>query len=328
MKLKDKRIGIIIMIFFMLLYTACSKIEKNNKVPQGLKLKALENLHIALEKSSKWEKVHTAEALINLGFSEEAYRIFKEEERQKREEYFYRIGIWRVLAQAALKQEEKKQWTDSILNVFKNTKNPDIIHSAETLAKLSYSPSYFDEKLTDSILNDKHNALWACTLWASAYTPDKEDVKKQLVTVIQNKNELKDVRKLAAYALRFLKDVRVQDRELLIDVLNKEPDSSNVYPYLLSAILVNTPKDSLLSKQTLSYKNKLETISNSNGNFGQYEVLSALAEIGNIKDIKLLSTLLKSIDTVELTNKTDIKVAISYAILKIDQRQKMYAEIP
>ena len=312
-----------ISIILLLLTIGCNKINKQDTISQELKSEALEKLHFSLINSLEWGKVHAAEALINLNYKEDAYRIFIEEERKKRKQEFYRIGIWRVLAQASIKQEEKQQWIDSILNVYKNPNNPDVTHAAETLGKLSFSPLNFSPKLIDSILNDKHNSLWICTLWATAYSSEKEKVKNKLVNIIQQKEEPVDVRRIAAYALRFLKNSGTKNREKMINTLNKEPDSSKVYPYLLSAILVNTPKDSLMTNRSLFFKTKLEDIAKTNGHIGQYEALSALAEIGNATNIKLLSSLLKETDTSNIKNKTDISVGTSYAILRIEARLKL-----
>ena len=312
-----------ISIILLLLTIGCNKINKPDIISQELKSEALEKLHFNLINSLEWEKVHAAEALINLNYKEDAYRIFIEEERKKRKEEFYRIGIWRVLAQASTDQEEKQQWIDSISNVFKNPNNPDVTHAAETLGKLSFSPSNFSPKLTDSILNDKHNSLWICTLWATAYSPEKEKVKNKLVSIIQQQEEPANVKSIAAYALRFLKNSGTKNREKLISTLNKEPDSSKVYPYLLSAVLVNTPKDSLMTKRSLFFKAKLKNIAKSNGHIGQYEALSALAEIGNPTNIELLSSLLKETDTSNIKNKADIIIATSYAILRINKRLEL-----
>lgn len=313
----------LISILLLLLLFACNKTKEINTIGQNLKLEALAKLRSNLNNSKEWERVHAAEALINLNFKEEAYRIFIEEEKKNKKEYFHRIGIWRVLAQASVNDKEKKQWIDSISAIFKNPNNPDVTHAAESLSKLSFSTSNFSPKLTDSILNDEHNSLWSCTLWSTAYSPKKKQIKNQLVNILQQKEESVKSKTLAAYALRFLKNSGIQNREKMIKVLNKEPDTSATYPYLLSAILVNTPKDSLMTLRSLFYKKKLENIAKSNGHSGQYEALSALAEMGNATNIKLLVDILKGIDTTIIKNKIDISIATSYALLQIDRRLKL-----
>ena len=68
----------------------------------------------------------------------------------------YRIGIWRVLARAAIRKEERGEWTAKIRDVFFNLEALDRLNAAETLGKLGYTTRNQGDELFDheSRLND------------------------------------------------------------------------------------------------------------------------------------------------------------------------------
>jgi SSS family solute:Na+ symporter len=269
------------------------------------------------------EKVHAAEFLLDLGYTNTIYDTFLEEEKHKGNKYYYRIGIWRVLAKASLKPRVKQQWLDSISKVFKDPATPDQIHATESLAKLGVSPYNVASNVTDSILNGTHNIMWVYTLWGTAYTADMNMnvVKNKLAGIIGQKEESTKVRRLAAYALRNLKDIGTFNWGLLINAACHEPDTSSAYPYILSSVLVNTPKDSLLSTRVQYCRRELEKIAATSCNKGRYEALSTLGELGVKSDLPLLSSLITDLE-IKLSGKVDIGLAASNAILRIDRRQK------
>ncbi len=317
-----KSVFYLFIIISFLLLSGCNS-SKKRFVSDTLREETVNNLQSVLYGNSRWEKVHAAEFLLNLGYANNVYDIFIEEEKQKGDEYYYRIGIWRVLAQASLNPEEKQQWLDSIAKVFKNPKSPDQIHATESLAKLGVSPYTISAETTDSILNGTHNILWIYTLWGSAYTSVMEmsDVKTKLANVVAQKNEPTKVRRLAAYALRNLKEIGTLNWDLLINAACNEPDSSLAYSYILSSALVNIPKDSILSKRVQNCRVELEKIAGTPGIPGRYEALSALGEIGDNEHLPLLSSLIEN-HGIKLGNNIDFSVAASNAILRIDRRQK------
>ena len=160
----------------------------------------------------------------------------------------YRIGLWRVLNQAAISSEEKNQWLDSISKVYEDYTSLDRIHAAETLAKLKVSPNSISAKVTDSVLKSDHNPMWAYTYWGTAYTSEKEmyEVKNKLINIILNAEESTLVKKIAIYALYKMKNLGVQNWDLLSSRAVNEPMDSPLYTSLLTCTLANTPKDSLL----------------------------------------------------------------------------------
>lgn len=318
---KTARYLLVISIIFFL--SGCNTSEKRI-VSEQLRETVVEKLQSTLYSELRWEKVHAAEFLLSLGYTNNTYEIFLEEEKQKGDEYYYRIGIWRVLAQVSLKPEEKQRWLDSIATVFIEPGVSDQLHAAESLAKLGVSPYTVSIETTDSILKGTHNPMWVYTMWGTAYTPDMDInlVKNRLAGIIGQKEESHEVRRVAAYALRYMKDAGTQNWDLLINAACHEPDSSSAYAYILSSALVNTPEDSLLSTRALYCREELGEIVATPGNAGRYEALSALGELGVEKDLPILLALIKDQNNSKLSSEADVVVAASNAILRIDRRQK------
>lgn len=319
----NKLVGYLFIIILLPLFSGCYT-SKERIVSEELRETALERLKTILYSELEWEKVHAAEFLLKLGYTEDIKKVFLEEEIQKGKEYYYRTGIWRVLAQASQSQEEKQQWVDSIASVFNNPNAPDYIHAVESMAKLRVSPYSVSAETTDSILNGEHSALWLYTLWGTAYTQEIniDQVKNQLAIIVRKKEEPDEIRRLAAYALQNMKDAGINNWGLLMDAACHEPDSSSAYIYILSSALVNTPNDSLsLSKVNQCRTKIVESISNPEG-IGHYEALLAIGELGNEHDLQLLLSLINDSNDYRFNKNQDIAVAASNAILSIDRRQK------
>jgi len=311
-----------IIILVSVLYSCNS--NKGRFVSETLRDEAVEKLQETLNSDLKWEKVHAAEFLLNLGYTNGVYETFLKEGKDRGGEYYYRIGIWRVLAQASSSPEEKQQWLDSIVTAFKNPIAPDRLHAVEALAKLGQSPYSVSLETTDSILGGVHNPMWVYTLWGTSYTTKKEEeqVKQKLIRVIGSSNESADVRRLSAYALRHMKGLSKEDWNTLSNIALNESDTSRVYAYVLSSVLVNTPSDSLLSARVLGCRRRLERIASTPGTSGRYEALSALGEVGSKENLPLLTAIIGRNSTLQEEKNEDFAVAASNAILRIDRRQK------
>ena len=310
-------------ILLALFFTCCTA-NKDRIVSGELREATLGQLQSILHNGQRWKKAHAAECLLKLGYTKGIYDIFLEEEIQNRDEFYYRIGIWRVLAQASVNPKEKQQWIDSIASVFKNPSALDQTHAAESLAKLGISAFTVSTDITDSILNSAHNPLWLYTLWGTAYSsPDSmEQIKTQLVDIVCYGKEADNIRKLAAYALRNMKSLNLEEWNRMIDATCQEPDTSLAYVYILSSALVNTPVDSLLSPRVAQCKAALINALKNIGKPHNYEVLYALAEKGGAKELPLLLSLVEGEATSGYDNNEDIIIAASSAILRIDRRQK------
>ena len=313
----------LLLILFALTVTGCSS-NKHRIVSEELREEALNQLQSNLNNGQKWEKVHAAECLLNLGYSQDINDVFYEEEILNGDENFYRIGIWRVLAQVVPKPEEKRQWVDSISAVFKSPELPDHLHAAESLAKLGVSPYNINPVITDSILISTHNSLWLYTLWGKAYSGEEEmsQVKIKLLDIVCSKKETGKVRRLAAYALRNMKNISVEEWGVLAEAACSEPDTSRAYIPVLSSTFVNTPVDSLLSPKAIRCRKALLKELTHTGNSDAYEALFAVAEKGDSEELPHLLSVLRKGTSSEYEKSRDVVTAAANAILRIDRRQK------
>jgi len=297
----------------------CCTIIKEGVVSEKQKKEALTKLQETLGSDLEWEKVHAAEFLLNLGYSGDVYKTFLKEEKQKGNEYYYRIGIWRVLVQSSLKSVEKQRWINAIASVYISPNASDRLHAVEALAKLRISPYTVSHSATDSILNGVHNPMWVFTLWGTAFTSEseKKQVRQKFIRIIGSSGESVDVRKLAAYALRHIKGVEREDQSMLLNTAINEPDTSAAYAFIISSALVNISKDSLSTVKVQFCWKKLKEIASTPGKAGRYEALSVFGELGGEEDLPLLTALIEKSNRLNVMENTDIAIASSNAILCI-----------
>ena len=109
-------------------------------VDEPLRAQAVQVLRTSLDQESRWGKVHAAEALLATGNGDGVARAFERELTSHGEEKEYRIGIWRVLAQAAASEPQRGPWVRKIVAAFLDTAGPNRLHAAEALGKLGYGP--------------------------------------------------------------------------------------------------------------------------------------------------------------------------------------------
>jgi len=304
------------LIFFIIVqFSNCTKAKKP-VITDSLREDAIQVLVNSLENASEWEKVHAAEYLLNLGYTDNIRKIFLNEEGKLGSEFYYRIGIWRVLYQVTSKANEKDQWLDSIARVFKITTSPDRIHAAETLAKLKKSPTSFSVSSTDSILNSNHNSLWIFTYWGTAYSSEEDmlRVKNKLIDIILYNNESDDIRNFAMYALFKMKNLDKENWNLLFDKLLVESNNQ----YLISCILRNTPMNLIMEERVILQKKKVEKKIVNNKNENHSMIIDTYQQIGNEDDILFLTKIMESKNEYHIEN----KLAAANAILSIEKKLK------
>lgn len=311
-----KMIRGVVLVLICAQFFNCQRHKKTNVSKSVVKI-AKDKLQYALENSTEWEKVHAAEYILNLGYSNNVHDIFIEEERQKRDEPYYRIGVWRVLNQAAITSEEKNQWLDSISKVYEEYTSIDRIHAAETLAKLRVSPNSIAVAVTDSILKTTHDALWGYTYWGTAYTSERDmfQVKNNFINIILNSEEPTLIKRIALYAFYKMKNMSVQNWDLLMSRTLKEPENSPIYTSLLTCALANTPKDSLLASRVLKCREKLNKQIYSSDSNEVSAALGVFEDIATEEDVPFLKSFMEkgvAEDNIEIT------MSAANAILSID----------
>jgi len=104
---------------------------------KAMKSTSINDLQHILHTEERWVKVHAAEFLLWNGvLREEVYQVYLAENARYSSEPQYRIGIWRVLAQASNTESERQQWIAKIQAAYADENGPDRLHAIETLAKL------------------------------------------------------------------------------------------------------------------------------------------------------------------------------------------------
>lgn len=281
-------------MFMTLFLTLCCATFPENMVTPGMHDRCLAVLHEALAGGKEFVKVHAAESLLWTGHPDQVRETFLNEPQDVPK---YRIGVWRVLAQATRNPEERREYENKILAVLLDPNAPDRLHAAETLGKLGVA-SRDPEVLR--LAKEETGPFQAMVRWVMANSGNEED-EAALVELLASPDAY--TRGCTAYALRFFKSIRPETRERLRAAGEKEPLDSAWRTHLLSARYLHASSEErpALRESLLQY---LET-----GDTGQKrEACAALGRVPNTADIPTLSNLLDDIDL-------DVRAGAAEAIL-------------
>lgn len=318
-----KILRIISLIIFIVTMPACTKFVKNKAVIQQ-EAESLRILHTNLQKQSEWIKVHTAEFLLWLGYPEGVKEVFLEEERRFEHKTPYRIGIWRVLAQAETRSEKKEKWINKIVQAFIDEFGEDRIHAAETLAKLRISPLVNYPDITKKTLNSPIKNLSLYTRWSTCYTsPDSLlNVQNFFLNLATSKNEDFITRSIASYVIRQLNMLDTEQWNNLALSALSEFTESNIKINLLNTAFVTANDDLLnselydqVSVEFLNYRESRDYNTRIN-------LADGLAEKGQLKDIDILRSFLEDEKDINDPVYEDVRSFVSYAVLRILDRER------
>jgi len=304
-----------------ILTLSCTDRQKTEDI-SSLKELALNELTDVLKTQSRWVKVHAAEFLLWAGYPTGVKEIYQEEERKYENEPQYRIGIWRVLAQAAITADEKNVYIEKIREAFMDTSGSDRIHAAETMAKLRYAPPIQDSLVTKATLLSPVKPLAWYTQWSVAYTSDDAFIsaRSRLLTLIQEDDGTG--RLIGAFALSNLGGLSDDQWDILYKQSIDEPDTSIAKIYLLSASFTTSPDLESKRNKVDNLYQMLRSFSTSSKKSDRMVMAMAFAEKGSIEDLPLLESLLRNEHPLENeAEAADVRAAAAYAILKIIQRQ-------
>ena len=275
-------------------------------VTDELRERAVKTLRDAMVNEPRWVKVHAAEHLLSLGYPQDVAVIFMQELELFGSEPEYRIGIWRVLARAAISPEEKESWIANIKEAFLDENGSDRLHASETLAKLDVvidaenRPAYFDAAEKG---DGPFEAFTRCLLIHSGES-DQESVLADLLGAPDERT-----RQCAAYALRHVDTVSPDTLERLAATWESESGDSLAKVYLLGSLYQHTSDGIEAAELKVKLLRYAQT-----GNKGQkYEAIAVLGEKGDESD---LPTLIALLDDPE----ADVRVGAAHAILRIERR--------
>jgi len=281
--------------------------EEQSKVAPELRERALSVLREALDKEHEWVKVHAAEALLFNNYPDDVRRVFQNE-LQKGPPPKYRIGVWRVLAQAAGNDRKaRKKYLDRIVAAFEDPAGPDRVHAVETLGKLGYKK--VSPELT-AVANEGDGSFQAYARWVLANSGKPED-EACLAELLDSGDS--DVRGCVAYALRYFDRLRDETLDKLIQAVSQEPTDSSGRVYLLGALYVHAQAEHYKSYREKAKVELLKYAETGNKD-EKNELCSALAEAGGFDDVEILAGLLNDPEP-------DVRVHAANALLRIERRQ-------
>ena len=289
-----------------------------------LRQQCINELRETLHTQSKWLKVHAAEYLLWSGNAEGVQKVFQEEQQRFGTEAPYRIGIWRVLAQATDNTDEKKIWAGKILKAFLDTNGTDRVHAAETLAKLGMSPLKEAPEVTSHALNSTDTSLSLYTRWSVSFS--SEDSLKAagaaFFNLLVSEGVDSSIKKLAAYVVRHFGGLTKDNWCLLTKKALLESTGSQAGISMLSTAFVTAPVNSVQSSSFQKIRKGLLKYYDSPDKADRIEMAAALSEKGSKDDLPVLISLLNNEKPVgNGIDQVDVQASSAYAILKIGKHK-------
>lgn len=318
------RKSFIILFYILLFMAACD--NNTNKAPaisSELKEESIEVLRTVMQTQSEWVKVHAAEFLIWSGHPGDVREIYIEEEKQFGNKSPYRIGIWRVLAQETEEPDDKKEWTNKIMNAFLDTSGADRIHAAETLAKLHVSTLKEHPDATALALKSPVKSLSLYTRWSVAFTSADSllSVRDSFLSMAISGEEEVSSRRLAAYVVRNSGELPDVQWKLFAKAALSEPEGSGLKSVLLTAVVITAPGiviSSDLYQQVFEAFLHYKDIPDKGA---RMDIAAGLAEKGTVDDLQGLIALLRNENPLDIeTDNADVRASAAYAILKMEKR--------
>ena len=261
--------------------------------------RSLAVLREALAEGKEWVKVHAAESLLWTAHPENVRDLFLKEQETAGPRY--RIGVWRVLAQAAPDEKERQTYVGKIVAVFVDTNAPDRLHAAETLGKLGYAGR---ESEVVRWAEKEYGSNQAMARWILANSGNAKD-EAYLAELLQSDNA--DARGCAAYALRFFKKVRPETYAKLQAAGQKEPLDSNQRANILSPWYLHAPE-----AERPAIRAPLLKYAENGTKDDKREMCAALGRAPNPDDVPVLTRLLDDPDL-------DARAGAAEALLRIER---------
>jgi hypothetical protein len=270
-----------------------------------LKERCIEILRTGMWDGAKWIKVHAGEDLARLDYLEGVYDYYKHELALHGNEPEYRVGLWRVLAQAATHDADRELWLGKIRAACVDAQGPDRGRATEALGRLAYKPNAREEEALLTMSQGGEPELAVLAKWVLANSGRTSDVEG-LAAMLGHSNS--DIRANAAYALRFSPRLNPNIFEQLTTALAKEPGTSGARVYLVTAAFVHAP-----TREKARYRTMVVDYLGSELARDRYEACAGMGKAGTVRDIPVLEKLLADPEL-------DVRVSAADAILRIGRR--------
>jgi solute:Na+ symporter, SSS family len=269
----------------------------------SLEDRALETIRQTMRDESRWTKVHAAEYLLWLDYPQDVKEVFVEEFKKSGDEPEYRIGIWRVMAQATFNKEQAK-WGQKIREVYLDTKATDRGHAAETLSKLRYklNPTDPRDELFRETSDDPDSSIRIGTNWTLANSGEEGAIEKLAAEL---DSEEPKARFYACYALRHLPKLPPAVREKLL-VLSKTEQEPDARMHAICAAAVHYPDNEELYQAVLN-------LAKSGNEQHRYQATQTLGSIATDADLPFLDGMLDD-------PSADVRATAGFATLRVVRR--------
>jgi len=267
--------------------------------------RALQVLHEVLDREQRWIKVHAAEGLLAAGERPAVTAVFDRELASFGNEQPYRIGIWRVLAQAARNEDAREPWVQRILAAFLDTEGPDRLHASETLGKLDFRAHGDEVDAFEAAARPGRGPLAANARWVLANS-GRSQADVRLAELLASDDAA--TRAAAAYAMRHVAKITPAAWGKLFGAAFKEPEGNIVRVSLTAAAFVHAPAD-----RKATYKTELLKYARAGTDDAKFEACATLAMHGRDDDLPILAPLLDE-------KNPDVRVGAAHAILQIGRR--------
>lgn len=275
-----------------------------------LKTQALEDLKRLLHSEKEWAKVHVAEFLIWEGYdSAMVYNIFLQEEKEFGLTPKYRIGIWRVLAQATVEEKSSQYWIDKIDQVYKNPENEDYLHAIETLAKLQI---YVVKKQPD--ISAGPISLYSLWNYALGSEDRLKEVRNIIVYNLINRETQEQDKLIASYILRYLSPLSEDEFTRIFRWLYEQNFKPSLHSSLLATLCIASPPHTdkkildTIKTDLLALKSQRDALSH---------IMTALSVCGDVDDKEIVSGLYNTLaDTNSPDYNGDLHATAAYMVLR------------
>ncbi len=289
---------------------------------EALRNDCLADLRNLLLHQQEWIKVHAAEYLLWTDYASGVDSVFTKEERTLHETPKYRIGIWRVLAQATDIPSEREKWIQRILAAHLDTNGNDRIHAVESLAKLGFSvyPEY--QELTTMSVSEGSSPLALYTRWSIAYaSPEKAAETVAFMVDLINEplygdDELSP--RIASFILRQLGIKQLKQWETLRDAALQSSHSAGLRASLLATAWITAP-ETASKKDVANMKVSLMSLDRSPDVLPH--MMMGLAAKGGAEDLAVAEAIFLEVrKTDSAAYDADAHAGAAYALLSILNR--------
>lgn len=276
----------------------------------------LADLKSLLYSEKEWVKVHVAEFLLWENCYVDEVRIeFLKEEEQFGHVSKYRIGIWRVLAQAATDEKSRQYWTDKIMAAYRDPEGEDRLHAIETLAKLQVG-------VVQDLPTGLESSFWLYSFWSYALGSEekKQTVKNMLIRDLVS-NKLTELEMhVTSYILRYISPLAENEYVQVKTWMQTKDLKTALRSNLLATLLIAYPENrginekSELKKELFAMSRDAEAIPH---------ISMALAQKGDVNDRKIVSDLYTALRDVNNRDyDSDLHAMAAYMVLKRGENVK------